>query len=61
MTEKKMTKIMVKDVNAKQAQIDSLTSECWVKDIQIGRYEVILDRISDVDSSLVEEASSDVE
>lgn len=65
MVERKLNKIIVKEAVTKQvvkqAEIDSLTSECWVKDIEIGRYEIIIDRIAEVDSGLVEEAKSNIE
>ena len=61
MTEKKMNKIMLKDINQKQRIIDSIGSEGFVKDIQIGRYELILDRIREVDSAIVDEAMKNTE
>lgn len=42
-------------------EMDSLRGEIFAKDIEIGRYEIILDRISEKDSALVEEESHNVE
>jgi len=42
-------------------EMDSLRGEIFAKDLEISRYEIILDRISEKDSALVEEESHNVE
>jgi hypothetical protein len=41
--------------------IDSLNAELSMKEIEVGRYEIILDRIREKDSALVDEATSNIE
>jgi hypothetical protein len=55
----RQTPIVVNVDNTRE--IDSLRGEIFAKDIEIGRYEIILDRISEKDSVLVEDASHNVE
>jgi hypothetical protein len=40
---------------------DSLSTEIFVKDIDLGRYELIMERMRDVDSSFVEKSLKDLE
>ena len=60
-TEQRMNRTLQQEISRKQITIDSLNGECFTKEIEVGRYEVILDRISEKDSALVEEAMHGVE
>jgi len=42
-------------------QIDSLNSELMTKSIDLGRYEIIMDRVWALDSPLVEKVTKNIE
>lgn len=50
-----------KIIAEKQATIDSLEGETSTMSIDIGRYEIILDRIRSVDSNIVDNAMRNIE
>lgn len=44
-----------------QYQLDSLNGEISTRDIDLGRYEIIMDRMRELDSPLVEKATKNLE
>jgi hypothetical protein len=49
------------DTKAKQYVIDSLNSEMFVKDINLGRYEVMWGRVTELHPNSVEQIEHEVE
>lgn len=58
--QKQNAKLKIK-VNSKQSTIDSLSSEIFVKDIDLGRYEVMWNRITELYPQDVEQIEHEVE
>lgn len=54
-------KRLQRDYTANKRIVDSLMGEITYKDIEIGRYEIILDRIQTKNPTLLEEVIHDIE
>jgi hypothetical protein len=58
--QRELTKLRT-DIKTKQTIIDSLNSEILVKDIDLGRYEVMWNKITEIHPKSVEQVEHEVE